>query len=143
MILGGVEREPRLMLGLDENNNVMETVLLFSGCWGFERGDSKLTGGRSYLGVRLGESRDNTRLERNLKQESLMFVKWGTPTLSPFHPGGSVVRPVQNGSLWGHLQDQSHCLQACVGLLEQGDTSPAGPASGRASCVHPHRWRDF
>lgn len=31
VILGGVEGEPRLMLGLDENNNVIETVLLFSG----------------------------------------------------------------------------------------------------------------
>lgn len=48
--------------------------------------------------------------------------------------GSNVVRPVQNGSLWRHLQEQSDCLQACVGLPEQGDPSPAGPASGGAPC---------
>lgn len=52
MILGGVEREPRLMLGLDENNNVIETFLLFSGCWGFEREEeieNELGGGVSWV----------------------------------------------------------------------------------------------
>lgn len=40
------------MLGLDENNNVIETFLLFSGCWGFEREEeteNELGGGVSWV----------------------------------------------------------------------------------------------
>lgn len=52
MIVGGVERGPRLMLGLGENNNVIETSLLFNGCWGFEREEEtehELGGGVSWV----------------------------------------------------------------------------------------------